>query len=221
MNRFKAAAFDLDGTILDTSEGVLRSVAYTVEKFGYEPLDDAVLRTFIGPPIFDSFERVFGVTRERSEEMVAVFRERYASWGLFKAVPYDGIYDLFKALSDVGIKPVVATYKLEKYAVELLTHFSFDRYTDIIYGSDDANTLTKAQIIVRAVTAAGAADPSEAVMIGDSDNDAVGAQGAGTAFLGVTYGFGFRTAEDVDRFPNIGAAASASEAAEILIGRSL
>ena len=221
MFSFKAAAFDLDGTILDTSEGVLGSVAYTVEQFGYPPLKDEVLRSFIGPPIFDSFERTFGISRERSEEMVDVFRERYLNWGLFRAVPYDGIFDLFRLLSEEGIKPAVATYKLEKYAAELMVHFGFDKYTDIIFGSDGANTFTKAEIIGRAVRAAGVSDPAQAVMIGDSDNDAIGAQGAGTAFLGVTYGFGFSSAEDVGRFPNIGTAGSVSEAAEILTGKCL
>ena len=47
---------------------------------------------------------------------------------------------------------------------------------------------------------------SETVMIGDSDNDAIGADGAGTLFIGVTYGFGFKKSEDVEAFPNIGIA---------------
>ena len=41
-------------------------------------------------------------------------------------------------------------------------------------------------------------------MIGDSDNDAIGASGAGALFIGVTYGFGFTSKADVDLYDNIG-----------------
>ncbi len=216
---FRAAAFDLDGTIIDTSEGVLRSIEYTVEKFGYERLPDDVLRSFIGPPIYDSFERVFHIGRDKSHEMVTVFRERYLNWGLFRAEPYDGIFDVFRELSEAGVKPVVATYKMEDYAVLLLKHFGFDRYTDIIYGSDAANTLTKGQIIRKAVTAAGADDMAQAVMIGDSENDAKGAIEAGTAFIGVTYGLGFTSPAEVNAFDNVGIASSVKEISGIILNK--
>ena len=51
MHQFKVAVFDLDGTLLDTSVGVLASVKYTIEKFGFAPLNDEQLSSFIGPPI--------------------------------------------------------------------------------------------------------------------------------------------------------------------------
>ena len=53
----KVAIFDVDGTLLDTTEGVLASVKYTIDKMGFEPLSEDVLKTFIGPPIQDSFAK--------------------------------------------------------------------------------------------------------------------------------------------------------------------
>lgn len=57
--------FDVDGTLLDTSEGVLSSVKFAIKNMGYELPSDAVLKTFIGPPVQDSFSRVFGVMGDK------------------------------------------------------------------------------------------------------------------------------------------------------------
>ena len=56
MKQYKIAVFDLDGTILDTAEGLLAAVKYTIDKMGLTMLSDEQLLTFIGPPIQDSFE---------------------------------------------------------------------------------------------------------------------------------------------------------------------
>ena len=61
---YEIAVFDVDGTLLDTTEGVIAAVEYTIEKKGLKPLDRETLLTFIGPPIQDSFARVYGLSGE-------------------------------------------------------------------------------------------------------------------------------------------------------------
>lgn len=216
--RFKAAVFDLDGTLLDTSEGVLASVRYTINYFGFKPLAEEQLRNFIGPPIQDSFAKVYGLEGNVLQEIATVFRNRYKEADLLKAVPYDGIYDVFELLIDKGIKPAIATYKRQDYATEILVHFGFNKYTDIMYGADHENKLKKNDIIRRAISDAGVTAPEEVVMVGDSDNDAIGAKLLEVKFIGVTYGFGFRTAADVEKYPNIGVACTPNEISRVIIG---
>lgn len=220
-HQFKAAVFDLDGTLLDTSEGVLASVKYTIDYFGLEPLSEEKLSTFIGPPIQNSFEYAYGLKGSVLQEIATVFRNQYKDVDLLKAKPYEGIYDVFQALLEMGIKPTIATYKRQDYATTILTHFGFDKYTDIMYGADHENKLKKKDIIEKALIDAGVRNYQYAVMIGDSDNDAIGAEGIGTKFIGVTYGFGFKNAEDVNRFQNIGAAKNTKELKNLLIGGQL
>ena len=62
----KAVLFDLDGTLIDSSEGITKSVRYTLDYFGMEENDEQVLRTFIGPPLIDSFEKISGFTHEKA-----------------------------------------------------------------------------------------------------------------------------------------------------------
>lgn len=219
--QFKGAVFDLDGTLLDTSEGIKSAVRFAIDRFGLEPLSDERLNRFIGPPIQNSFAAAYGLTGQKLRELTEVFRDRYKSCDLLKAKPYEGIYDVFRTLLENGIKPAVATYKRQDYASEILIHFGFDKYTDIMYGADSDNKLKKKDIIEKALIDMGISNYSEAVMIGDTDNDAIGAAEIGTKFIGVTYGFGFKNAQDVSKFPNIGAAGSTSELTKILIGGNL
>lgn len=216
--RFKAAVFDLDGTLLDTSEGVLASVRYTIDHFGLMMPGEEQLKSFIGPPIQDSFARAYGLTGDILQEIATVFRNRYKEADLLKAVPYQGIYDVFEALTDNGIKPAIATYKRQDYATEILVHFGFDRYTDIMYGADHENRLKKNDIIRRAICDAGVTETGEAVMVGDSDNDAIGAKLLGVQFIGVTYGFGFHTAADVEKYPHIGVAQTTEAILPLIAG---
>lgn len=209
--QYKIAVFDVDGTLLDTTEGVLSAVRYTINKEGLKPLTPEVQKTFIGPPVQESFARIYGVPEEEAQRLAAVFRSRYKGEDLLKAVPYPGIYELCEKLRKKGVAIAIATYKREDYARTLLQHFGFDKYSDVIYGADHFNKLKKADIICKCMERLGVTDYSCAVMIGDSDNDAIGAAGLGTDFLGVTYGFGFRTKEDVMKYPSIGAAATVSE----------
>ncbi|MBD5483072.1 MAG: HAD hydrolase-like protein [Lachnospiraceae bacterium] len=220
MTEWSAVVFDVDGTLLNTSEGVLSSVRYTIEAHGLAPLSDEELRRFIGPPIQDSFARVYGLSGDILQELATTFRDRYKGDDLFRAVPYDGIFEVFDELKRRGIPIAVATYKREDYAKRIMHHFGFDRYTDIIYGADHENRLKKADIIRKCLTSAGVASPADAVMVGDSDNDAVGAQNIGLKFLGVTYGFGFRKKEEILCYEHaVGCAASSAELIPYLTGQ--
>lgn len=204
MKQYKAAIFDVDGTLLDTTEGILAAVRYMISEAGLPELDRKTLLTFIGPPIQDSLVRVYQVSKDRAQELATIFRNRYKDYELLKAVAYEGIYDVMDELHNRGIAIAVATYKRQDYAEMILKHFHFDRYSDILYGADHENKLKKQDIIRLCMNDMGITDPSEVVMIGDSSHDAKGAQELGMDFIGVTYGFEFRTKEDVYAYPAVG-----------------
>ena len=210
MNRYDLAVFDLDGTLLDTREGVIHSVKYTIEKMGFEMISDEELSSFIGPPVQASFARIYGLEGPILQEIATTFRNNYKLHeNLFRARAYDGIFELFAELRGRGITPAVATFKREDTALDVLRHFGFDKYTDVMFGGDHENKLTKRDIIEKCLTYSGVTDKSRAVMIGDTHFDAVGAEEIGVDFIGVTYGFGFKSAKDVVGGTAIGSADTA------------
>ncbi len=211
MKRYDAVVFDLDGTLLDTSEGIWRSVSYVIETMKLPPVSDDVMRTFIGPPIQKSFARVYGLDEKEANAAADIFRNRYKDTDILLATPYGGIFEAIRSLSEAGVRSGVATYKRQDYAEKILVHFGFDKVCDVICGSDFEGKLTKKDIIENAVKSLGVSDKKKAVMVGDSDNDAIGASEMGVDFIGVTYGFGFDGDKDVDEYPNVGHAKSPME----------
>ena len=131
-------------------------------------------------------------------------------------MPYEGIYELCEKLKNNDIRMAVATYKREDYALTLLRHFGFDRYCDPMHGADNNNKLTKQDIIKMCQKEMGA-DIHNSVLIGDTNNDAIGAEKANTPFIAVTYGFGLHSQEEIDRYPHIGVANSPLEIGDIIL----
>lgn len=204
IRKYDAVIFDVDGTLLDTTEGVLNSVKYAIKEKNLDLPSDECLRRFIGPPIQNSFAKQYGLEGVELQELTDLFRNRYKTKELLKAEPYEDIFEVLENLKNAGIKIAVATYKREDYAVSLLKHFGFDKYTDIMHGADNHNVLKKKDIIELCLKEMNVINYKRAVMVGDSDNDAIGADHIGTGFIGVTYGFDFEKPEDVRKFPSIG-----------------
>ena len=189
--KYKLVIFDLDGTLMDTSSGILMAVKDTIKEHGMPELSEEQIRTFIGPPIQWSFEAQYGISKEEAQRMADTFRTLYSTKHLLGAVPYPGIYDLMQALRERGMKSAIATYKREDYALRLLKHYHFDDYTDIMYGGDNDGTLKKRDIIQKCIDTAGVKNLNEVVMVGDTLHDSNGAKERGVDFIGVSYGFGF------------------------------
>ena len=206
MNKYKIAIFDVDGTLLDTTQGILSALKQTVKTLNLPILSNQEFKKFIGPPIEHGFEKYYGLTVEESEDAASVFRNIYKDRELFSARPYNGILELLTTLREKGIKLGIATYKRESYALPLLKHFEFHRIVEVMYGSDSEGTLSKKDIIEKCLKTLEVDDYTEVVMIGDSDNDAIGAEALGIKFIGVTYGFGFETANQVLAYPSLGSA---------------
>lgn len=211
MNKYDLVIFDVDGTLLDTSEGVISAVKHTIKEMKLEMLPDEVISTFIGPPIQDSFARWYGLNGSILQDIATLFRNYYKGVDLFKAVPYEGIYVVLQELANRNIMTAIATYKREDYAITLLKHFGFDAYCKNIHGGDHENKMKKKDIIELCIAESKVNDKSKVVMIGDTNNDEVGAELVGIDFIGVTFGFGFKTKADITGERSVGCVSKAIE----------
>lgn len=211
----KNILFDLDGTLFDTTEGIIESAWYAATKLGYERLPYEKMLQFVGPPIQESFMKHYNCTSNRAQEATEIFRNYYKQGALFKAAPYEGIYELFDELQALDIKMAVATYKGEDLALKILGHFGMDKYCCSIHGADNNNKLKKSDIINICLNEM-KGDRQESVLIGDTMNDARGAADANIDFIAVTYGFGYKVKEELEKYPYIGVAKSPREILDLI-----
>lgn len=190
----KTILFDLDGTLTDSGEGIMNCAKLALEHYGLPIPSEAELRTFVGPPLHESFIR-FGVPAGETENAVKIYRSRYNPIGKFENRPYDGIRELLEKLHSAGHKLYVATSKPEKMSIEILEHFDLARYFTLICGATlDTSRSSKADVIAYLLDQTGRSDHT--VMVGDTAFDVIGAKAHGIPTIGVSWGYG--KAEDME-----------------------
>ena len=110
---WKYILFDLDGTLTDSSDGILNCVIYALQAAGVEiPTRDTLLQ-FIGPPLMEGFQDITGMDHDAAAEATIKYRERYGVIGLFENKPYDGIALALSRLKSQGKILALATSKPE------------------------------------------------------------------------------------------------------------
>ncbi len=183
--------FDLDGTLTDSKEGIIKGFVYALSKFGITVSDLKELEVVIGPPIDLSFRQFFGLSEEDTAAAVKVYREYYRETGLYENEVYDGIEELLKKLKKEGKDLLVATSKPEPFARRILEHFDLAKYFTFIGGSGlKGERNSKAEVIRYVLKEAGVTQTDKAVMVGDRKHDMIGAKETNLASIGVLYGYG-------------------------------
>lgn len=187
------AFFDLDGTLIDSSPGITHSVQYALAHCGITPPPEEELTCFIGPPLLDSFCKYFGMTREEGLRAVELYRENYRAGGMLECRAYDGIRRLLETLTKHGIVPVLATCKPTCFAEQILIHLDLRRYFAFVSGPElDGTRGEKFEVIAHAIEQLELDESASILMIGDRDNDVLGAAVHGIDCAGVLWGFGSR-----------------------------
>lgn len=193
---FQYCLFDLDGTLTDPREGITKSVQYALAKQGIDEPDITKLEFFIGPPLRDSFMTAYGMTREKAEETVAFYRERFAPIGVLENKVYEGIPELLKVLDEKDVKIAIASSKPTVFIHQILEHFRIKQYFDVIVGSElDGRRDTKEEVVEEALRQLGILEMDETekkascAMIGDRKFDIHGAKAHGLTGIGVGFGF--------------------------------
>lgn len=184
----KCVFFDLDGTLTDSGEGIIKCAALALEHFGLPVPDGQTMREFVGPPLGDTFRR-FGVPADKTDEAITVYRSRYLTVGKFENFPYPHIPEVLEALRERGCRLFVATSKPETTSVEILEHFSLAGYFEIIAGATfDGSRSSKADVIAYLLSQIG--EVSQVTMVGDTAFDVLGASAHGIPAIGVAWGYG-------------------------------
>jgi len=192
-NKFDKILFDLDGTITDSKEGILKCLRYAFDKMELENPDEEFLMSFVGPPLIESFLHKVNLNEKDAKKALGFYRERFQTIGIYENKLYPGISELLHLLSQRNdIKIYIATAKPLPFTIRILEYFKIIKYFDDISGSTlDGSISGKTQVIS---TLLNRLEPdfnkNRTLMIGDRDHDILGAKENGIKSLGVLYGYG-------------------------------
>lgn len=187
---FDLILFDLDGTLTDPKEGITNCVKYALQHFGIDENDEAILLSFIGPPLYDSFRELYGFSHDEANLAAEKYRERYSVTGLFENAVLDGALDILKALKKAGKITALATSKPLVFAQRIVEKYGLSEYLDYVVGADLKGGINyKDEVIREVLRLANPTDLSKVVIVGDRKHDILGAKKCGISSIGVKCGY--------------------------------
>lgn len=187
----KAILFDLDGTLIDSSEGITKSTQYALAHYGIIENDLSKFYKFIGPPLVASFKNYYDFPEEQAVEAVAVYRERYNKIGLFECSLYPGVRECIEKLKAQGYLIGMASSKPEVSCRRILEHFGIlELFDDVVGATFDGRIDTKEEVLNEVMRRWSDVPKDEMCLIGDTMFDVEGANQVGIRTVAVTFGFG-------------------------------
>lgn len=217
MSQYEVVVFDWDGTLMDSTGGIVRAIQGASKDMGFEVPSDRDAAWVIGL----SLERaLMHLVPNMSDADRARFLDRYRHHYLAQAEElrlFDGVQTLLDELVGQGVKLAVATGKsrvgLDRVLAQtgLAPYFAITRCADETSGKPDPRMLLE-------IMANLAAKPDAVVMVGDTSHDLVMAANANMHGLGVTYGA--HHVDELKAHPHVDVHASVPEVQAWLLPRT-
>ncbi len=215
---YRYILFDLDGTLTDSKEGIFNCVRYALEQLGEPIPSDETLKSFIGPPLYQSYMKYCGFDRPRADRGVELFRERYARLGKFENAAAPGMAELCARLKERGYVLALASSKPEAMCLPICERFGFAPHLDVIAGSPPGADADKADVIREALRRLGVReeDKSAVLMVGDRNFDVLGAAACGLDCVGVEF-FGYAPPGELEEAGAVAVVKTAGELEQFIL----
>lgn len=186
--KVKHLCFDLDGTLVDSSETIFKSTIATLEKLGISynfRKDD--LDKKIGQHFVDIFNE-FNVQVTDFEEFIKLYKSLYFDY-INDSILYPGVFETIEHLKKNGNKISLLTTKAQDQADLIIDHFSLRPYFDFVMGRVNGIPHKPSPEPLLMICEKLKVLPGESIMIGDTELDIQCGKNAGTTTCGVSYGY--------------------------------
>jgi phosphoglycolate phosphatase len=186
----RAVLLDLDGTLLDTAHDIAAAANAMLAELGLAALPAGTVRGFIGSGIPKLVARCLQAAGEPMREAaLRSFAAHYARLNGTAAAPFPGVLEGLERMRAAGLRLACVTNKAAAYTVPLLAKAGLASRMDATVSADEVGRRKPdPEPFLHACRLLGLA-AGEAVVIGDSANDAEAARAAGCRVLLVSYGY--------------------------------
>ena len=189
----KNVLFDLDGTLSDSSIGVIGCFQHTLGMLaGPHYTEEAIIR-HVGTPLRRIFTSLLDtVDAGIIDRAVAIFHEKYAEIGITGNALYPGIRNVLADLHNDRLTLFVVTMKNKNDAGKVIDFLGLNTFFTGVYGPDASGFPERKALLIETVLQEHCLKQAETVMIGDRKEDIIAGKDAGTRTIGITWGFGSR-----------------------------
>ena len=184
----KSVFFDFDGTLADTSEGIIRSSLAMQERMGLPLTSREQICSGIGLPLRESIKLGSGVPEERADEGVLIYREIYAQEAFGLTKPFPGVREALESLRSSGVVMAIATSRSSRSLHIMLESMGFTHFFSDILTADDHFAYKPAPDMVLALLERLHCSNDRTLVVGDTTYDIMMGSGARCRTCGVTWG---------------------------------
>lgn len=186
----RALIFDLDGTLIDSKQDLIRSVNAMLVETGRQPLHEDTVSSYIGHGAPRLVARALGngATEGERERALKFFLAHYDAHKLDSTRAYPGVAEALEELHELPM--AVLTNKPVRVSQKILEGLGLANYFHAVYGGNSFETKKPDPLGAKKILEELSAAPTEALLVGDSEVDVQTARNAGTLAAAVNYGFG-------------------------------
>ncbi len=184
--------FDCDGTLVDSQHAIVEAMRISFRETGLVEPDASSVRHVVGLTLEDAIARLLPrALPELHRQVAAAYRGAFQT---LRSRPdhreplFGGIREVIDALTDAGVPLGVATGKSRRGLIATLDRHGLGGKFVTLQTVDDNPGKPAPDMLRRAMADAGA-NPGQTVMVGDTIYDIEMARNAGTAVIGVAWGY--------------------------------
>jgi phosphoglycolate phosphatase len=183
--------FDLDGTLIDSSPGILASFQRVLDANGLRavvPLEASL----IGPPLGETLRRISGIEDDAVlSRLTEAFKQDYDTTGYRQTHAFEGVPEGLRQLAEAGSRLFIVTNKRMVPTRKILDALGLARYFTGVHTRDETVPMasSKSAVTRRVVTQYSIAC-GKALFVGDSDEDAAAAGENHLRYIHAVYGYG-------------------------------
>ena len=191
----KYLLFDLDGTIIDTLEGLKNAVNHALNHYNYPNRTLNEIRLFVGNGVQKLLERSFpeGTSKEELENAFSLFKDYYEANFIEQSTPFEGMLETLTRLKK-NYKLAVVSNKNDPFAKQLVEHY-FPGVFTVIQGTFNDKPKKPDPYLINKILEENNIKKADCLYIGDTNIDKESAMNAGLSYRLVNYGY--RTKEEL------------------------
>lgn len=184
---YRTLLFDMDGTLIDSAEGVFRSLRWAMASANGPALPRSEVRHFLGTPVEQVLQERFGCDAQTALLVRERFLNHYRDYGLYETIPAPGMVELTARLKRAGFRLAIATCKPWVYCDPTLELCGFSDCFEAVAGSYHNGVPEEKSAVIREALRLLNAPAETALMIGDRAVDVEGARACGMPCIGVEF----------------------------------
>ena len=179
---YKCLIFDLDGTLIDSSDSILRCFEETLRSFGLRPQVE-LSSSLVGPPLRTVFEQLLHAEDRRTvDRAIEKFKLIYDSYFFDICNPFPAATEYFACVHQK--ENFLVTNKRRTPTEKILNKFSWSHVFKCVYTSDEyTDEMPDKCSVIETILKTYGLRKDVCVYIGDTDDDLRAASSAGISFF--------------------------------------